>query len=228
MVMTLANNRSFQIFKWVGLALSLVGVVACSEAIDLGQISHSASSVVSEASIPPGDATTHLLSQTAEALVFTLCFESATWRRPSVENQLAQLEAMPRYGSAIYQEPLKSVFDGFVAYEVVSFTSYGLSARLEPLYFSGLGTVEADVLGCYDGNQPEAINNGETLELWVMNHRVEAIGWTGDRYRVTASPTDGGMQVIFVPRREQSLSPLIEVVTPEQVLIPSTSGDWQP
>lgn len=216
-----------QILGFVSLVLGLLGVAACSEALNLTQLGHSATSVITDTSVSQGmEPTTQLLSQTAEALVFTICFESSNWQRPDEADQVKMLEASPRYGAAINVDPLKSLFQKFWDHEIISFTTYGLSARVEPLYLSGLSPLEDEIWGCYEDAIPTAINSGEVGELWVMNHQVQSIQWTGDRYRVAVVPTVQGVQFVQFPRRDQMDAPMIEVVDENNQMIPVVSGDW--
>lgn len=225
--MNIVGIKQPQVVGFVGLVLGLLGVAACGEAANLTQWGHSATSVITDTSVGHGlEPTTRLLSQTAEALVFTICFESSGWQRPNESDQLKALEASPRYGSAINVDPLQSLFQKFWDHEVISFTTYGLSARVEPLHLSGLSPLEDELWGCYEDAIPTAINSGEIGELWVMNHQVQAIQWTGDRYRVSVIPTSQGVQFVQFPRQEQAESPVIEVVTEDNQVIPIVSGDW--
>ena len=225
--MTMVGIKQTQVLGFVGLVLGLLGVAACSEAANLTQWGHSATSVITDTSVRQGlEPTTQLLSQTAEALVFTICFESSSWQRPTETEHLKALEALPRYGSAINEEPLQSLFQKFWDHDVINFTTYGLSARLEPLYFSGLSAIEEEIWGCYPEPVPTAINTGEIAELWVMNHQVQSIQWADDRYQVTVIPTGQGVQFVQFPRQEATASPVIEVVSTDNGMIPSISGDW--
>ncbi|MGQ4648808.1 hypothetical protein [Lyngbya aestuarii] len=145
---------------------------------------------------------------------YEICGESNTWRRPTETEQIRELQTIPRYGADLTREPLKSTLQTFRGQNIFSFTSYGLSSRIEPIYFSGLWTIEDTLFGCYDSSSRVAqINTGEIAEVWLILHRVVNLKWLDNHYVLVVEPTQQGVQFIQFSRKEnQPLLPL-EVVT---------------
>ncbi len=149
----------------------------------------------------------------ATDISFEICSESETWERPSETEQIRQLQSQPRYGSELNREPLKSLSQTFWNQNIFSFKSYGLSARQEPIYLSGLWTIVETIWNCYDANRIAKLNSGESAEVWVLLHRVVSIKWTGDRYVMVVKPTTRGVQLIQFSRKERQASLPLQVIT---------------
>jgi hypothetical protein len=133
---------------------------------------------------------------------------------------------MPQYGPALQSEPLLSVAKDWWGHEIFSFTTYGLSARTDPLYLSGLWTVVDQTWACYEGTQPESINQGTLAEVWLMNHRLLSVQWQQDHYVITVEPAESGLQLVQFPRQEQSPSLPITLMTLAGDTLAVMSGDW--
>lgn len=160
-------------------------------------------------------------------VAFEICADVADWQRPSEAEQAKQLGADPRYGEALSGDPLKDVSNQFWNHQVISFTTYGLSARMEPVNLSGLWTVADDLWGCYEGDAAEAINQGDRAETWLLNHRVSDLAWQGDRYIMTVEPAATGVQVVQFDRVDELASLPLEVVTANGEAVDVVSGDWE-
>lgn len=161
-------------------------------------------------------------------LAFEVCSESPAWVRPDESEQMAYLEEMPRYGTALEQAPLRAVFENFWTESVFSFTSYGLSARQEPIYFSGLWTLlESDPIldNCYNSDRIAQINDGQLAEIWVIGHRVRSVQWTGDRYVILVEPTATGVQFVQFPRQDHKPQLPVQVITEEDVELNVVSAE---
>jgi len=158
-------------------------------------------------------------------IAFEVCSALPEWVRPSESRQLELLRSLPRYGDALDREPLRSLMAQFWSQNVITFTRYGLSLRMEPLYFSGLWTQQEAVFACYNPARIEAINAGKLGELWVLLHQVEEIRWLGNRYQVIVQPTDRGAQVVQFNRREQLDTLPVEVITRQGKSVKVISGD---
>lgn len=182
--------------------------------------------VVLEASPLESSLDPDVMAQVEGAIAPQICREPADWQRPSESEQWAQLRANPRYGDAIDQEPLKGMAEKFWQHQVVSFTTYGLSARLEPLYFSGLWPVEEAIWDCYNNTAPEAINAGQLADVWLMNYRLESLEWRDDQYVMVVAPTDRGAEVVQFARRETAAELPLKVVDAAGQVISVLSGDW--
>ncbi|MDJ0705423.1 MAG: hypothetical protein QNJ46_19260 [Leptolyngbyaceae cyanobacterium MO_188.B28] len=169
-----------------------------------------------------------LIAATPEAqqIEFEVCSQSPDWTRLSEADQLKQLRQNPRYGDAIEAEPLKSLFQGFWSHQAISFTTYGLSARIEPLNFSGLGEIADTFSTCYEGSGAEKINGGQLAEVWLMGHQPDTVQWDGDRYLMTVQPIVKGVQLIQFPRQETQTSLPLTIVTKDGTEVSVKSGDW--
>lgn len=147
------------------------------------------------------------------AITFQTCNPSPNWVRPSLNEQQQQLESLPRYGSQLNSEPLKSEFADFWNHKIFSFTSYGLSARIEPINFSGLWSVTEPILECYDSTVAEQVNSGEMGEVWLLSHKVTNLQWSEGEYVMVVESQGEGMEVIYFPRQETQTSIPLRVVT---------------
>lgn len=163
---------------------------------------------------------------TNQSVPFEVCANLPAWERSPEAVHFKELQAMPRYGSALNDEPLKSLLKEFWGHQVISFTTYGLSARTEPLYFSGVWTALEESDSCYNGDQPEQINAGSLAEVWLINHRLVDLHWADGHYTLTVEPTDRGLQVVQFSRQETAPTLALNVVTPEGRAIEPFSGDW--
>ncbi|NJL86828.1 MAG: hypothetical protein HC886_14055 [Leptolyngbyaceae cyanobacterium SM1_1_3] len=226
-----------KVWQLGGLGVFLAGAIAigCTGAASTAERQLSLSSksledslVLAENALVESSAATESFNLTARTgpVDFSVCYESAEWQRPETAVQLKQLEEMPRYGSDLYEEPLQSLFQKFWTHKAFTFTTYGLSARMEPIYFSGLWTVLDDVWNCYDDTTGESLNAGQVAELWLIDHQVESIEWTGDRYQVVVQPADSGIQFVQFPRRDTEADLPIAVVTSGGTSLSVASGDW--
>lgn len=152
------------------------------------------------------------LQQIAIDIPFEVCAEATDWTRPSPQEQAQELQKLPRYATELDREPLRSLYQRLYNQSVFSFTAYGISLRLEPLYFSGLWTVQSVLRGCYNPDRIARLNNGQLAEVWLLMHRVISLQWEGDRYVMLVEPTSQGVQFIQFPRLEH------EAILPLQVL----------
>ncbi len=162
----------------------------------------------------------------AGSLPVVVCLDLPGWQRPSPQTQHKHLQTMPQYGSALQSEPLLSAAKNWWNHEIFAFTTYGLSARTDPLYLSGLWTVVDQTWDCYEDNQPEHINQGSLAEVWLMNHRLLAVQWQQDHYVMTVEPAESGLQLVQFPRQEQSPSLPLTLMTVAGETLAVMSGDW--
>lgn len=178
-----------------------------------------ATSSVGLAAVPPLKTTAQPSGAVAIAvqptvdIPFKVCGEVQNWVRPSKASQAKKLQSLPRYGADLASQPLKGLAQRFWQQEVFSFTQYGLSLRMEPIYLSGLWTVEDTVWKCYNATSVNQINAGKTAEVWVLSHRVTRIQWTGEQYVIVVQPAQTGVQFIQFPRRESRSTLPLKVVT---------------
>lgn len=155
-----------------------------------------------------------------------VCLDLPDWQRPSTLTQQKHLQTIPQYGAALQSEPLLSVAKDWWSHEIFSFTTYGLSARTDPLYLSGLWTVVDQTWACYEGTQPADINQGNVAELWLMHHRLLGVQWQQDQYVITVEPAETGLQLVQFPRQEQGPSLPITLMTLAGDTLAVMSGDW--
>ncbi|MGD1941292.1 MAG: hypothetical protein ACFB0G_08255 [Leptolyngbyaceae cyanobacterium] len=169
---------------------------------------------------------TAIAEQPPQPVEFAVCGEIPDWERLSLAEQTAALTQQPRYGEAITSEPLKSLFDKFWQQSVISFTTYGLSARTEPIYLSGVWTGIDAMENCYEGDRPEAINQGELAELWLIGHQVVDITWADEAYQVTVDTTTTGLQFVQFDRLETGETLPLVVIESDGGQVAVASGDW--
>lgn len=156
-----------------------------------------------------------------------ICLSLPDWQRPSEVAQAKQLEAMPHYGVAIQADPLADMAKTWWSHEFFSFTTYGLSARTDPLYLSGVWTAIDDTWDCYSGEQPEQINRGDLAELWLLHHRLVGLEWQDDQYVATVEPSNTGLQLVQFLRQDSAQELPISIVTTTGQALAVMSGDWQ-
>lgn len=156
---------------------------------------------------------------------FEVCGEAQTWTRPTQAEQTKTLRSLPRYGGDLADPALKALSQRFWQQDIFSFTQYGLSLRMEPIYFSGLWTVQDTLWKCYDSTSVAQINAGKTAEVWVLAHRVTRLQWTGEQYVMVVQPAPTGVQFIQFPRREsRSILPL-KVITEKGTKLTVVAGN---
>ena len=166
-------------------------------------------------------------AEAGSVIAFNVCAEVADWQRPSDAEQATQIGHDARYGEALGDDPLKTASSEFWTHQAISFTTYGLSARMEPVNLSGLWTVADDLWACYEDETITAINQGDRAETWLLNHRVRNVAWQGDRYVMTVEPAATGMQVVLFDRVDEMATLPLEVVTVSGETVAVMSGDWQ-
>jgi hypothetical protein len=211
-------------------AVSVLGLTACPSpwvvnpgvepSVDAGQVRSQ------PGSLAPAQMTSLPAPAPAAAVPFQICADLPDWQRSPEATHLKSLADMPRYGSAIDSEPLKSLLQNFWGHQVFSFTTYGLSARSEPLYFSGVWTAIDATNACYDAAQPEQINSGVLAELWLINHRIVDLSWSGESYVLTVEPTATGLQFVQFDRQETAATLPLVVRTSAGAPVDAFSGDW--
>ena len=157
---------------------------------------------------------------------FEVCANVEDWQRPSEADQAKRLDSN-RYGELLADGSLKSTSTQFWDHQVISFTTYGLSARVEPENFSGVWTATDEMANCYTPQTTAAINQGDRAETWLLNQRISDLKWTGDRYVMTVEPVSTGLQVIQFNRVDKTASLPLEVVTTNGSPVDVMSGDWQ-
>ena len=157
---------------------------------------------------------------------YETCAAVEDWQRPSADDQAKQLGKDARYGTAT-EDLAKAASSPFWENQIVSFTTYGLSARMEPANLTGLWTVDAEMQNCYTPETTVAINEGDRAEAWLLNHRIESLVQVGDRYVMTVEPTATGMQVVQFNRTEELASLPLEVVDANGEMVEVMSGDWE-
>jgi hypothetical protein len=163
-----------------------------------------------------------------KAVDFEVCADVENWQRPSEADQAKRLDDNGRYGEALTSGSLKRSSTLFWDHQVISFTTYGLSARVEPENFSGVWTAIDEMASCYQPEQTVAINEGDRAETWLLNQRISDLQWEGDRYVMTVEPASTGLQVVHFDRVDTAANLPLEVVTNTGDNVTVVSGDWQP
>ncbi len=219
------KNEKLKRLKQLGLAVLgayvLAGCPGASTTSDLSQDSVT-SGAIAQAAVTEG----------AEAGINTVDFEVCaavdSWQRPSEDEQAKQLSSDARYTDQLEADsPLKRASDRFWDQQIVSFTTYGLSARMEPVNLSGVWTVADELWDCYTPETTVAINEGDVAETWLLNQQITGLDWEGDRYIMTVEPAATGMQVVQFNRVDDLAELPLEVVTTSGSAVEVVSGDWQ-
>lgn len=168
----------------------------------------------------------YLSDGSAVALPVDLCLDLPAWQRPSPQLQEKALRALPDYGLFLEDESLLITLKAWWSHQIFSFTTYGLSARTPPLYFSGLWTALEATWSCYEGDQPERFAQGQLAELWLIQHRLLSIEWRDQQYMVTVEPGQSGLQLVQFPRQEDAVTLPISLMSVTGEKLPVLSGDW--
>ena len=165
--------------------------------------------------------------QTATSIAFSVCSEASDWQRPSLEQQTKQLATDERYSALLRDKEFQQLADQFWQHDILSFTTYGLSARMEPVNLSGLWSVSEEVWSnCYSQDEGSAINAGSLAEAWVMNHRVVDVQWENERYVMVVDPNHQGMQVVQFERREAAAALPLEIITTQGIALEHYPANW--
>ncbi|MBE9077277.1 hypothetical protein IQ241_08205 [Romeria aff. gracilis LEGE 07310] len=230
------NARRLKRFSQVGISLlSAIVVMGCPSQSSVSQSSAGSESysdlplatpIAATAATAAEPAVTDSEPAASTEVSYAVCAEAADWQRPNEADQTKQVGSDPRY-QGLEEEPLKSVSDSFWQHQAVSFTTYGLSARMEPVTFSGLWTVEEELWNCYEPEATEQINAGETAETWLMGHRITGLQWQSDRYVMTVEPTPAGVQIIQFDRVDNESELALSIVTADGQPVEVLSGDWE-
>ncbi|HIK44638.1 MAG TPA: hypothetical protein IGR64_07080 [Leptolyngbyaceae cyanobacterium M65_K2018_010] len=175
---------------------------------------------------PGAPAPVSLVGSVESEMTVDICLNLPDWQRPPNHVQQKQLQTMDRYRFALQDEPLVSLAKDWWSHEVFSFTTYGLSARTDPLYLSGLWTAIEATWTCYDGSQPEQINDGDLAEVWLINHRLVSLQWQESQYLMVVEPGQAGLQLIQFPRREREQPLPLSLITVTGEALAVMSGDW--
>lgn len=227
-----ATGRSLT--KWVSRLIAMAAVMGASSASALTSPTES----IVEFSPPVLEqqaAVTNLNEaplvtpdEMAMPVSYSVCSESLTWTRPTADEQHKALQANPRY-SSLPSESTQPWQQSFWEKDVIAFTTYGLSARQEPIYFSGLWSLlEQQPVWeqCYDAEKIAQLNSGEIAELWLIGYQVKSMQWVGGRYLLTVEPTDAGAQFVQFPRREAFVTLPLQIVTEDNNPLEFVSADY--
>ncbi|MBF2034547.1 MAG: hypothetical protein IGR92_03475 [Leptolyngbyaceae cyanobacterium T60_A2020_046] len=215
---------------WRGMTalLVLVGAVSmtgCPEelkaSVSLGVNRRSATTISQTAILAEPDHTA-----VPNTVAFEVCANFPDWTRPAADLQAETLAANPRYQGMLNEEPLRSLSEKFWQESIISFTTYGLSARMEPIYLSGVWTIADEIWGCYEGDRGAAINRGELAEVWLINHRIVDVAWVENTYLLTVEPTTQGIQLMQFERQEANDDLPLMVTARDGQAIAAVSGDW--
>ncbi|MFB8788085.1 MAG: hypothetical protein U7123_04390 [Potamolinea sp.] len=152
--------------------------------------------------------TTNSFAQSSREVQFQVCSESQTWVRPNEAEQEARLNSLSRYANREYRQ------SKFWTDNIFLFTSYGLAARHEPVYISGLWKIGDEALKCYQSEGiTQKINSGQIAEIWLLQHKVKKIEWQNGRYVMVVAPVQKGAQFINFSRVERQYPLNIKVVS---------------
>ena len=165
---------------------------------------------------------TNTQAQSRRRIQFQICSESQSWVRPTETEQIARLKSLPRYVS-------REVNSRFWTDNIFLFTSYGLSVRHEPIFMSGLWTIEDSVFQCYKPQGiSQKINSGEIAEIWLLQHKVIRVEWQDNRYIMVVAPVEKGVQFIQFPRVERQFPLILKVVAENGTELATLSAPGSP
>jgi hypothetical protein len=161
--------------------------------------------------IPQGIATIsskNIATSSGKAIAFEVCSTSPVWVRPTNKAQMQQIQSTGRYADAKTNQEIQNLIQQFWTRNVILFGSYGLSARIEPIYLSGLWTIPNTIDSisnkCYASRQRILdLNSGKTAEVWLLLYKVRSVKWLGNRYVMVVQPVSQGVQFIQFARVEQ-------------------------
>lgn len=166
-------------------------------------------------------------SDAQSAPEYLVCSEAANWQRPTVEQQQKQLTTDERYGELVNDKDFQELAQDLWHHHILSFTTYGLSARMEPINLSGLWSVADDIWNhCYSQGEGASINEGTLAEAWLMNYQVVDLQWQADRYVMFVEPSSQGMQVVQFARKEREPELPLTITTSQGVVIDHYDADW--
>jgi hypothetical protein len=217
----MGGHCSYQRTRWIIVLLGL-GLVGCPESLEIGYATPGASAVPVVETL----ANAEEMDQVDAAVSYDICADLATWVRPEFAVQQQAVLQDPRYSQSLGQEPLSTLSEQFWTQPIITFTTYGLSARVEPMNLTGVWTATAQIEPCYGGDRPMAINQGDWAEVWIIGHRLAGIEWSNGQYLLTVEPTAKGLQVIQFERQETQSPLALVAVTTEGTAVPAISGDW--
>ncbi len=202
------------------------GLLALAIVVTAGGVQSTSNLVSTAEAVAPQPQTTST-SDIAETTAFSVCSEATNWQRPNLDQQQKQLSTDERYSALLQDKDFQQLANQFWQHDVLSFTTYGLSARMEPINLSGLWAVADDVwANCYSNNEGSAINEGNLAEAWVINHRVVDVQWQNDHYVMVVEPSSAGMQVVQFARLESESELPLTVVTGQGTNIEHHDADW--
>jgi hypothetical protein len=225
--MVVVNVR--QLAQAGALLLSIVSMVGCPQLTSSQTFDSTQENELSEENTLAQDlqTLTTAVAATASPVTYTICSDRANWQRPSLQEQEKQLGTDPRYADALQVDPLKRLSQDFWRHEVLSFTTYGLSARMEPINLSGLWSVADQIWeDCYGGDAPEQINAGALAEAWLMNYRLVDLQWQDGQYTLVVEPASAGVQVVQFERVEHNAELPLMVVQANGQVVEVLSADW--
>ena len=215
---------SWQVIGISILGLSFVGLYACSKVQPNQKAKQPDSDLIPVVQNQSTDAA--IVDFPSHVVEFEVCGDIPDWQRLALSEQTTALVNNPRYGDALTEEPLKGLFEKFWHESVITFTTYGLSARTEPVYLSGIWTGIEAMDACYEGERPEAINRGEMAEIWLIGHRIVDVTWNGNEYQVTVNSASTGLQFVQFKRYEENTALPIVVFEETGAELTAASGDW--
>jgi hypothetical protein len=79
---------------------------------------------------------------------------------------------------------------------------------------------------CYEEGRTEAINRGELAEVWLIQHRIADIQWSGYEYQVRVEAASEGLQFVQFERLEAGAELPVVVIEVNGEEVSVASGDW--
>lgn len=171
--------------------------------------------------IPQGISNTpkkNIHAASGKDVVFEVCSASPAWVRPTTKAQMQHIQSTRRYSDAKSDRDIQNLIQQFWTRNVILFGSYGISARVEPIYLSGLWTIpntfDSISNKCYSSMQQIVeLNSGKKAEVWLLLHKVRSMKWLDSRYVMVVQTAKQGVQFIQFARVEQQAIPSLQVIT---------------
>jgi len=113
----------------------------------------------------------------------------ADWVRPTEAEQSAEIWSLPRYGDVPLETLRRTFRQDFYRY-------HGGNSELFMWGELGLWNTTA-IVRCGEAGQ-QAIYTGQVIEVWVLNHRVQAVQRAGAVYTVTVQKAQG-FEIVQLP-----------------------------
>lgn len=145
------------------------------------------------------------VSQTpSHEVAFAVCGQSEEWVRPSLSEQLHQIQSNPRY-----QDLDAQYIENNLLWQssILSLNTYGLSLLVDVHNLAGLWALPTDIY--FEPCEVLKIDSKEIAYLILLQYQVSRVYWDNNQYVMVIKSVPQGVQVVQFPRQDkQPLVPL--------------------